>query len=312
MKKRAALDERLLNKDKNKTCKEGKMNESCLFHVYQLLGRRNYQEDFWSSFRISDGVYFHAVYDGHGGTFVAKEVLKSMKKEMMLNVDQFDQKLLNDEESVRNMIVSIFHKVDEEVFSGVHLGVGCTCSAVLTVCALNLIYFIQLGDSRVMLMGLKNGVLFETKDHKPNFPHETNRINAAGGYVVSGYPGPHRVNGILAVSRAFGDWGIERDILRIGNGIRSYVYPNSCKTNKCCVSKVPDVTRFSLEEHKEEKICLVICSDGLTDKLSSAAIYENLKETETGTFRTEKFEKILAEEVFEDNVTAIVIVQNLN
>jgi len=57
----------------------------------------------------------------------------------------------------------------------------------------------NVGDSRV-LIGRAGHCLFATKDHKPDLPMERARIEAAGGTVDIG-----RVDGKLALSRAFGD-----------------------------------------------------------------------------------------------------------
>ena len=48
-----------------------------------------------------------------------------------------------------------------------------------------------------------------TKDHHPDRDDERARIQAAGGSVVNVY-GVHRVNGILAMSRAIGDVYLKR------------------------------------------------------------------------------------------------------
>jgi len=69
----------------------------------------------------------------------------------------------------------------------------------------------NIGDSRVLL-GRKDGSIFEgpgtdsglTTDHKPDHPDEKERIDRTGGHVEV-IQGCARVNGDLAVSRAFGD-----------------------------------------------------------------------------------------------------------
>eukprot|EP00760_Papus_ankaliazontas_P017464 PhM_4_TR17269/c0_g1_i1/m.6096/K14803/PTC2_3; protein phosphatase PTC2/3 len=59
----------------------------------------------------------------------------------------------------------------------------------------------NVGDSRVNLYVRRSGTCMSmTNDHKPTLPSEKKRIEAAGGTVEFG-----RVNGSLAVSRAFGD-----------------------------------------------------------------------------------------------------------
>jgi serine/threonine protein phosphatase PrpC len=57
------------------------------------------------------------------------------------------------------------------------------------------------GDSRAVI-GLKNGKLIELSyDHKPDNEGELKRVKAGGGFVEDG-----RVQGVIAVSRAIGDW----------------------------------------------------------------------------------------------------------
>merc|ERR1719367_2313924 len=69
----------------------------------------------------------------------------------------------------------------------------------------------NIGDSRVLL-GRADGTMIEgsgsdgclTTDHKPDHPDERSRIERTGG-TVQEVMGVSRVNGDLAVSRAFGD-----------------------------------------------------------------------------------------------------------
>ena len=76
---------------------------------------------------------------------------------------------------------------------------GCTSCVVLitqtqVICA-------NSGDSRAVI-GYKDGKLKELSfDHKPENPGETKRVQAGGGFIEDG-----RVQGVIAVSRALGDW----------------------------------------------------------------------------------------------------------
>ena len=61
----------------------------------------------------------------------------------------------------------------------------------------------NLGDSRCVMVRSDGTALPLSSDHKPNRPDERLRVQAAGGQVI--YAGCWRVQGDLAVSRAFGD-----------------------------------------------------------------------------------------------------------
>lgn len=75
---------------------------------------------------------------------------------------------------------------------------GCTATVVLLtdskiICA-------NAGDSRAILCE-KGQTIELSKDHKPTSPEEKKRVVNAGGEVELG-----RVNGILSLSRAIGDF----------------------------------------------------------------------------------------------------------
>lgn len=75
---------------------------------------------------------------------------------------------------------------------------GTTCTAVLV--GPTQMVLVNIGDSRSMVA--RGGrVIVSTVDHKPTNPKESQRIEAAGGRVLHS-----RVDGGLALSRAFGDF----------------------------------------------------------------------------------------------------------
>lgn len=84
---------------------------------------------------------------------------------------------------------------------------GCTsCVCLITQ---DTIYCANSGDSRAVI-GLKNGKLIElSHDHKPDNEGELKRVREGGGFVEDG-----RVQGIIAVSRAIGDWEYKNPALQ--------------------------------------------------------------------------------------------------
>lgn len=73
-------------------------------------------------------------------------------------------------------------------------------TAVVALVTKDRYYVANIGDSRAVLNRGDSAIALST-DHKPDSPHEKNRIQKAGGYVQQG-----RVNGALSLSRSFGDF----------------------------------------------------------------------------------------------------------
>ena len=89
--------------------------------------------------------------------------------------------------------------MDEKEIKSIPFNAGCTaCVCLITV---DTIYCANSGDSRAVLVNKAGKVIELSHDHKPDNDGEMIRIKAAGGFVDDG-----RVQGIIAVSRAIGDW----------------------------------------------------------------------------------------------------------
>ena len=83
------------------------------------------------------------------------------------------------------------------------------CTACLVLITKTELYCANSGDSRAILVTKKGSVIELSHDHKPDKEGELRRIRAAGGFVEDG-----RVQGVIAVSRAIGDWEYKNDKLR--------------------------------------------------------------------------------------------------
>jgi serine/threonine protein phosphatase PrpC len=115
------------------------------------------------------------------------------------------------------------------------------------------LYVANVGDSRAVLCCSSNSSNSSTGsssravdlsfDHKPNKPEERRRIQELGGRVVYSFGVP-RVNGILAVSRAFGD-----------------------RNMRGAINAEPELTLHNLERGDD---FLVLATDGLWDVMSSS------------------------------------------
>lgn len=126
-------------------------------------------------------------------------------------------------------------------------------TAVTVLLQNDCIWTANLGDSRAVLC--RDGESVDiTEDHKPNSDSEKERIEALGGNVKwFGYLGPdrqpvpgmgaYRINGNLAVSRAFGD-----------------------RLETPFVSDEPDICCFTRDQEADRFI--IIASDGLWDVMT--------------------------------------------
>ena len=174
------------------------LNGTLKHGVAHMQGRRPTMEDAHTSIdRLSDGqTSLFAIFDGHGGSRVADYVAQRIQYAIERST-----------EFPRNLPATLhnaFDYLDSRLIQGSLKDIALTSgsTAVVTLIHDNQLYSAHAGDSRAVLS--RNGqALALTNDHKPDRPDEKARIEAAGGSVVTlGVP---RVNGRLAVSRAFGD-----------------------------------------------------------------------------------------------------------
>lgn len=152
-------------------------------------GKRNYMED-----RIiihkRPRIYLSGVFDGHGGKECSEYLKKMFFKDFVKNVKFYPIKkaLLKTNQVLNNKIL-------KKKWSS-----GSTGNILVINKVTNTFFMSNTGDSRGFAV-YKNGKIKQLSiDHKPNSPKERKRIIKQGGFVKDG-----RVDGILAVARAFGD-----------------------------------------------------------------------------------------------------------
>lgn len=106
-------------------------------------------------------------------------------------------------------------------------------------------YCANAGDTRCVIAS-RGKAKDLSNDHKPDLPSEKRRVERGGGFVEEG-----RVNGIIAISRAIGDWE----------------YKNaSLKPEENMVSSYPEVI---VEQLRPDHDFMIIACDGIWDCLTS-------------------------------------------
>lgn len=170
----------------------------------EMNGWRNSMEDA-NVIYAQDTWGFFGVFDGHGGSacseFIAERYLRELEengppsdKAMSSLALKFDQEFLDSEQTSGSTGTFVVVTVPEKPGGKYKLRVG------------------NVGDSRILLAH-EDGTIYQgpgtdfalTTDHKPDLKSEEERIYRCGGNVQTAHAGVSRVNGDLAVSRAFGD-----------------------------------------------------------------------------------------------------------
>ena len=156
-------------------------------------------------------INIYGVFDGHGGSNTSKYMSehlpivlkKRLRREIHKLTDQQKMELLlgQDVLSLINfpkIIRDVYMQLDSMYYHAPNNGSGST--GVVVLFFQGYIIVANAGDSRCVLSA--NGAAKNMSlDHKPKHLGELMRVHNDGGYVAA-----NRVNAILALSRAFGDY----------------------------------------------------------------------------------------------------------
>ncbi|QEU61864.1 Ptc4 [Kluyveromyces lactis] len=135
----------------------------------------------------------------------------------------------------------------------------------------SMLYVANTGDSRCILSKKNKAIKPMSYDHKPQHIGELIRINDDGGTVSLG-----RVGGVLALSRAFGDFQFKRNVkyqnlntLAVSSK-RKYIPAEEAQ-----VTVEPDVLPHAIDLSQDE--FLVLACDGIWDVYSNKALVNFIK-----------------------------------
>lgn len=149
-----------------------------------------------------------------------------------------------------------------QTFDGSELAFQAGCTACVALITKTEIYVANAGDTRCVA-AVKGTAKDLSIDHKPDLPAEKRRVQRAGGFVEEG-----RVNGIIAISRALGDWEYKNTQLKAEDNM---------------VSAYPEVIVDTITPNHD---FLILACDGIWDCLTSQQavdfVYEQRKKMGKG------------------------------
>uniref|UniRef100_A0A7S3NHX4 PPM-type phosphatase domain-containing protein n=1 Tax=Aureoumbra lagunensis TaxID=44058 RepID=A0A7S3NHX4_9STRA len=185
---------------------------------------------------LTRGTAYVAVFDGHDGTkcvdFLQHELHMFLVRRPDFSSD------------IRQALISAFVECDQKVTKILEDESGST--ALVALIDHQRLIVAHAGDSKCVLSTGSGLALPLTCDHRlTTRPDEVRRIKAAGGLIVNS-----RLNGTLAVSRAFGD------------------LPHKNNFGPPTVTAAPEITVRNLEPQDE---FILLATDGLFDAISIQA-----------------------------------------
>ncbi|CAM9872925.1 unnamed protein product, partial [Phaeothamnion confervicola] len=191
---------------------EGKGSPSLCFGLSEAQGPRESMEDrttIIEDLRVEgappgERFAFVGVYDGHGGDEASVFVQQNLHLELGRALSERGDDVACEDDArrdaaVEKAILAAFERTDEKFIATSKIKTCGSCATTALFVGRHL-YVANLGDSRTLVArGQRRGIV-ATVDHKPSRADESERIQRGGGIVLY-----RRVNGELAVSRAFGD-----------------------------------------------------------------------------------------------------------
>ena len=179
------------------------------------------------------------VFDGHRGSTVAT-FCGSRLPEFLVNTASYSSGRM------KEALTEAYIGMDQHLKT-TQPGEMSGCTAVSLLVTPTELYCANAGDSRCVLCREGRAVPLSI-DHKPQLPSELRRIQRAGSFVFRG-----RVQGVLALSRAIGDFSFKQ---RVG-----------VSWEEQAVTCVPEIQSVNLDPRRDEFV--VLACDGIWDVMTN-------------------------------------------
>ncbi|KAK3120130.1 hypothetical protein QOZ80_9AG0682160 [Eleusine coracana subsp. coracana] len=226
---------------------------------------------------------FYGVYDGHGGRTAVDFVSERLGRNVLSAIQAAETTTTSsvEEDAVSVAIRAAYLKTDSELLAQQQLQ-GASGGACATTALVNggHLYVAHLGDCRAVLSRSGGAAAALTADHTCASEDERARVERDGGYVSRSGSGVWRVQGSLAVSRAFGDAGLKRWVVA-----------------------EPEVTKVPLSGCE----FLVIASDGLWDKVGNQEAVDAVRRSASRAAACRELADMARRRGSRDDVTVMLV-----
>lgn len=227
------------------TGKIDKINQQLQARVAQLYGGRNYQQDYYDyrPYTQNNPFHYYAVFDGHGNYRTGHTIAQYLAAKLYHKIVKQNEFKLglehNNIEFLKRGIRYAFAAANKKILKSACSDAGST--AAIALITSEFILCAWAGDSRIIIgeyTECDDGKfkIVSTHDHCLNDTFERDRVVALGGKITIGDNGDSRVNGILSMTRAFGN-----------KTISHYVQPT------------PD---FIVHKRSGKEFCVLLATDG--------------------------------------------------
>ncbi|GLT74329.1 hypothetical protein SLA2020_461340 [Shorea laevis] len=254
---------------------KGKMSKHITHGFHWVKGKSNHpMEDYVvSEFRqLNDNeLGLFAIFDGHLG----HDVAKYLQTHLFSNILKEGDFMTETEDAIKRA----YHSTDAEILDQtVHLGRGGSTAVTAILINGQKLVVANVGDSRAVIC--KNGVATQLSvDHEPS--KEKRMIERRGGFV-SNLPGDvPRVDGQLAVARAFGD-----------------------RSLKLHLSSEPDV---KIEMINDDVEFLILASDGIWKVMSNQEAVDTIKHLKDAQAAAKRLIEEALSRKSKDDISCIVV-----
>ncbi|XP_028785784.1 probable protein phosphatase 2C 39 [Neltuma alba] len=217
----------------------------------------------------------YAIFDGHAGRAVAKYLQGHLFERILSEPDFWKNPVRVLKRSCKAMDEEILEKIADSR-GGSTAVVGILVNGVKLLVA-------NVGDSRAILC--RNGVAKQiTEDHEPL--REKDLVESKGGFVSKAPGRVPRVDGVLAMSRAFGDGRLKEHI-----------------------TAEPDVMVQNITEDTE---FVILASDGLWKVMTNEEACECVKDMDDAKKAAKKLVKEALAQGSYDDISCIVVMFQAN